>query len=84
MCECERETGDSRPLFCAGDPRWTTEQAKNVDSREKRSILPMILGWRDSWTRPDGGKWKPDLAAVGAAIQFVKESGRFEEEPKGS
>ena len=29
---------------------------------------------------PDREKWRPDLAAVAAAIQFVKDAGRLEEE----
>lgn len=43
------------------------------------SVLPG--GWEPR-VCPDKSKWRPELAAVGAAIQFIKDTGRFEEEAR--
>lgn len=79
-CECKREP-ETVSHFMLRCPRWTTERAKMQSAVQKRTgDLSFLLGGWDPRTNPDREKWHPDLAAVGAAIQFVKETDRFEEE----
>ena len=51
----------------------------NMVERDRGEISCLLGGW-DRWVYPDKEKWRPDLAAVAAAIQFVKDTGRLEEE----
>lgn len=48
--------------------------------RPRRRTIRHVLEAGDPQACRDREKWRPSLAAVGAAIQFVKDTGRFEEE----
>lgn len=51
----------------------------NVLERGTGEISCLLGGWHRR-VYPDREKWRPDLAAVAAVIQFVKDTGRLEEE----
>lgn len=59
-----------------------------VDARMLNSIgkhtgdLSVLLGGWDLRTNPHREKWHPIVVAVEVAIQFVNETGRFEEETR--
>lgn len=83
MCKCEREP-ETASHFLLRCPRWSTERAKMFNSVERCSgDLSLLLGGWEPQSCSDRGKWQPNLALVGAAIQFVKDTGRFEEETQG-
>lgn len=42
-------------------------------------MILFIGGW-DPLTHPERKTWHPDLKAIGATIQFVRDTARFEEE----
>jgi hypothetical protein len=74
-CDCgqEEETVDHFLFRC---PRWDEqrEHMRNVD-REMMGNLSFFLGGK---TAEDGHKWRPNLAAVRAAIKFAKSTGRLD------
>lgn len=79
-CECKREP-ETVGHFMIRCPRWKTQRAKMLSAVGKHTgdLSFQLEGW-DPRMNPDREKSYPDLAAVGAAIQFVKDTGRFEEE----
>lgn len=79
-CECERES-ETVSHFRLRCPRWSDERAQMFKAMEKRTgdLSLLLEGW-DPRTCPNRERWQPDRAAVGAAIQFVRDTGRFEEE----
>lgn len=80
LCECEREP-ETTSHFLLRCPKWSTERARMFSTLERRSgDLSFLLGGWDPQACRDRQKWQPNLAAVGAVIQFVKDTGRFEEE----
>lgn len=80
MCECKRES-ETVSHFVLRCPRWTAQRAEMLKTvRKHAGNLSFLLGGWDPWACPDRGKWQPNLAAVGAVIQFVSNTGRFEEE----
>jgi hypothetical protein len=74
-CDCgqEEETVDHFLFRC---PRWDKQQEhmRNVD-REMMGNLSFFLGGK---TAEDGHKWRPNLAAVRAAIKFAKSTRRLD------
>jgi hypothetical protein len=67
-------------------PQWSAHRrALREALGERRGDLSFVLdGWsyrieRRTGKQADGGKekWKPDMAAIKAAIQFVKATERF-------
>jgi hypothetical protein len=72
-CGQEEETVDHFLFRC---PRWDEqrEHMRNVD-REMMGNLSFFLGGK---TAEDGHKWRPNLAAVRAAIKFAKSTGRLD------
>ena len=74
-CDCgqEEETVDHFLFRC---PRWDEqrEHMRNVDG-EMMGNLSFFLGGK---TAEDGHKWRPNLAAVRAAIKFAKSTGRLD------
>lgn len=82
-CPCGREP-ESTSHFLLRGPRWTTERAKVLSAAGKHTgDLSFLLGGWDPRSDPNKEKWHPNPAAVGAAIQFVSDTGRFEEEALG-
>lgn len=80
ICGCGREP-ESVGHFLLRCPRWATERTSMWRAAGKQSgDLSFLLGGWDPQTQANKSKWQPDMAAVNAAIQFVKDTGRFEEE----
>lgn len=73
MCKCGREP-ETVGHFMLRCSRWAEELATmwNVVGRWIVRCTPT--------ENPDREKWRPDLAAVAAVIQFVKDTDSFEEE----
>ena len=80
VCECLREP-ETVSHFILRCPRWNSQRARMLNSIGKHTgDLSTLLGGWDPRIVPDKGKWHPDQTAVGATIQYVKDTGRFEQE----
>jgi hypothetical protein len=74
-CDCGQEE-EMVDLFLFRCPRWDEqrEHMRNAD-REMMGNLSFFLGGK---TAEDGHKWRPNLAAVRAAIKFAISTGRLD------